>query len=636
MKQLHRLFIFSIGIYFSMTALYGQEDEKNDDPFTHTIDSAAAISPAYMPVSFTDCGKLFFKPIDYKEIDTTMSLIGQYDPLNQTQNIYQSLGTYGQAHQPINFSFKKEAGFSLFTNSYPLYYKEQEDLKYYKLKTSYTNLAFTYGIATENTFYATHAQNIKDQATIAVNLRGYNNDGYFTHQRSSNIVFDALVNYEIPSQIYGFRFGYIVNYFNLEENGGLVNANDYISQTVNNLQGYNMKLYNATSKLLTNDLLFQQYVNFKSKVNKKGKNNYWGTLMHTFQFKQQRSSYLDINPDSAYYQNIFFFASDSTLDTLQFYTFSNTIQWSSFQPFKENKNEKYFLRFSGGVTYEYTHSAKSNYIGHAMIPFAQMHTRLFSVIDIQAKIYYTLGGYQQNDLNANAEISWAINRENRHFIGANIDFYYLSPDYYLTRFVSNHHFWHNSWSKQNVLRFSSFWKRKGYVAEFNYFMLHNYVILNKDLTPLLLDKYTNIFQLHLFAPFYMKGFGLTTNMYLQYSNAKEIQVPIFAGKADIFYRFNIFKNKAKLQFGFNMAYNTNYYAAAYYPLMRQFHYQDSNKVGNYFYLDTYIAIQVQRINIFFKVNHVLSGLMGHDYFTTPDYPMQNRKFNIGITWKFYD
>ena len=142
--------------------------------------------------------------------------------------------------------------------------------------------------------------------------------------------------------------------------------------------------------------------------------------------------------------------------------------------------------------------------------------------------------------------------------------------------------------------------------------------------------------MHLYAPFYLKGFGVKTNLYLQYANKQIIQVPVFAGRLDFFYRFGIFKNKAKLQFGFNAAYNTSYYGYGYYPLLRQFYLQTKAKTGNYFYFDIYAAIQVQRISIFFNVSHVLCGLLGRDYFTTPDYPMANRRFAIGIKWRFFD
>ena len=617
-----------------------QEDESTEDDLFHkTIDSAMAISPLYLPTSYTDLGITFFKPIDYTTIDTTIDLIAQHDPMEQTQNICQTLGISGHAHKFINFTYHKEPGFALFSYPYPLYFKEQNDLKYYDLKTVYTNIGFTYSVLPQQYMVtATHTQNIRDKVRYAVNLRGFSSNGYYTNQKTSNIVADALIHYEIPSQIYGFKASYIVNYFNLEENGGLLNMRAFVEQdsTMEDTRAYNMKLYSASSKLLTHDLLFQQYVNIISKNKRKGKDNYWGTFQHTFQFKQQSINYFDYNLDTLYYGNIFFYSSDTTRDSTHFYTLSNTLQWSTFKPLKKDANERYFFHFTGGITYEFTRYAAANYTGHALIPFAQVHARLFSVMDIHGKLFYTLGGYQNNDLNANATVSWAISRKHRHFLGADIDYYFRMPDYTYTYFFSNGKFWRNDWKKQNVLRFSAFWEREGYKAEFNYFMLHNYVIIDSTWTPKAIDKYINIIQLHLYAPVYIKGFGAKVNIYMQYSNNKAVQVPIFAGKLDAFYRLNIFKNKAKLQFGFALAYNTNYYADGYCPMLHSFYTQDNVKVGNYLYFDPHIAIQVQRIALYFKVTHVLCGAMRYGFFTTPDYPMENRQFQLGITWRFFD
>ncbi len=635
MKGLRKFWLFAVIILLA-GVLRAQEDEA-DDLFSKTIDSAMAISPDYLPTSYTPLGTIFFQPVDYRDVDTTMDFISQFDPLNQTKNIYQSLGTFGQAHKSINFSFTHEPGFKLFNNPYPLYFKEQTDLNFYKLKTSYTQIGYTYGIATENNIRATHAQNIRDKVNLVFNIRSYTNEGYFTHQRISNVQGDVLLHYEIPSQIYGFRCSYIINYFNLNENGGLLNAQDFLDQRVKDLQGYNVKLHNAQSRYLTHDLLFHQYVNIITSSAKKQKKNYWGTISHTFQFKMQNINYTDFNLDSTYYHNIFIFSRDSTLDTLLFYTISNTLQYSTFQPYKDNRNEKYFVHFTGGITHEYTNYKSDLYRGNAFMPFAQVHVRLFTLLDLHARIHYTLGGYQRNDLNARASFNIRLGKKIQQSLGCEIDFYYLSPEYILTRYAGNHHFWQNEWKKkQNIVRLTPYWQYKDYRVDFSYFMLHHYVYLDENCAPAVLDDYANVIQLHAYVPFYMKGFGVTGNFYLQYANKEVFQVPVFAGKLDFFYRFPIFKEKAKLQFGFNCAYNTGYYADAYYPLLRQFYHQHDVKTGNYFYWDLYAAIQVQRIHIFFKASHVLSGVMGYNYFTTPDYPMQDRRFAIGLTWRFHD
>ena len=162
-----------------------QEDEtEEDDLFHHTIDSAMAISPLYLPTSYTELGTIFFKPVDYKVIDTTINRIAQHDPLEQTINLCQTLGIIGQAHKFINFSYEKEPGFALFTFPFPLYFKEQEDLEYYNLKTVYTNLGFTYSVIPKQYMLtATHTQNIRDKVKYAINLRGLASNGYYTNQR---------------------------------------------------------------------------------------------------------------------------------------------------------------------------------------------------------------------------------------------------------------------------------------------------------------------------------------------------------------------------------------------------------------------------------------------------------------------
>ncbi|MEG2071304.1 MAG: putative porin, partial [Bacteroidales bacterium] len=176
----------------------------------------------------------------------------------------------------------------------------------------------------------------------------------------------------------------------------------------------------------------------------------------------------------------------------------------------------------------------------------------------------------------------------------------------------------------------------GYKASFNYFLVDNMVMLNQESRPFCVETPINVFQLHLYAPIRIKGFGFDANMYLQYASKSYISVPLFAGKASTFYVFKLFKKKMQLQIGFDMMYTTSYMANGYDPILHQFYYQDQNTTGHYFYLDANITIQVQRIAFFFRAGHFLSGIIGNNYFSTPFYPETARRFNLGITWRFYD
>lgn len=654
-----------IGLLFCLiwsNSLYAQVDLEDEEEVKPALDTEMVMSPLYMPVDYDYIEPHFYHTLKSYPVDTSVVKIHQYDPIWQDDNIYQTLGIGAQAHKAMNFDFKKKPGFSAITFPYPLFFKQQEDLQYYDLKTSFTRLAYTYGISAENEFDATHAQHRGNLVAVA-NIHGYTNTGYFTHQKANNIQVDALVHYEIPSRIYGFRVSYIFNRVKLEENAGLLYREDFENQIAQNLMGYNMKLYNANSLINTHDLLFQHYVNIKDK-----KGHYFGTITHSLQYKKVRSRYLDTNLDTLYYRGRFYLAEDSTKDSVHCHQLVNTVQWSNFSPFDKESNKNYFFHIAGGIMHEYVENripemrqrilveyiendltpwlsfpdsmygtrSQHYYRCNLLTPFARTHIRLFGVMDINAGISYTLMGYNRNEAIANAKVSWAISRKNSHYIALDAHFYRVSPDYILSYYAGNHVMWNNEWRKQNIMKLTASWQRKGCIAEVSYFMLQHYVQLNENWMPYVTDKTINMMQIHLSAPLRIKGFGANANIYVQYCDNENLPLPIFAGKASAYYVFKVFQNKMKLQIGLDLMYNTAYYADAYSPLLHQFYHQTSQKVGNFLYVNANLNIQVQRIGIFCRLGNFLAGVLGFHYFTTPDYPMQNLRVAIGINWRFYD
>jgi hypothetical protein len=199
--------------------------------------------------------------------------------------------------------------------------------------------------------------------------------------------------------------------------------------------------------------------------------------------------------------------------------------------------------------------------------------------------------------------------------------------------------WDSSFKKQNFLKLSAYWNYGRYSICFNYFMEHNRVLWGSDMKPLVNSKYTSILQLHLYAPLRIKGFGFTTNLYLQYASNKYVQVPLLAGKVSIFYMFNFFARKLKVQIGTDLMYNTPYFAEGYNPAFHQFYWQERYKVGNFLYFDVNLSLQVQRIAFYVRGGNLLSDLLSDRYYTTPAYPMKsisNLNITIGIAWRFYD
>jgi len=629
---------------WEINGTYAQED------FSKMSDSSA-ISPLFMPVFYAQISPQFTSEMSYEPIDTLNVITTHYsDPQLYIENIYQSLGNFGQAHQSMAYQQRNKYGFSLLTLPYPLIFRQQEDLYFYKLQNVYTKLAYNFGFKNEHEFHVTHAQYVRN-ITIAANLHGYINPGDYTNQNASNMIADIVMHYEIPSGLYGFRISYIFNRLILKENGGLRDYSDTLLRPQSSTMpsaSYSVNSDYASSKIVSNDVLIHQYVNLQSKSKR-----YFGNFSHIFQFQHFKSDYIDYKIDTNYYSyclnGLSYLFTDTLAMLLQYYNIHNTLQWSSYRPYKEASEKSYFLHVDMGITHEFIKNNYPSYKLNTLTPFAKAHIRLFKVMDIFGKISYSFMGYNKNDALAAASMEWSLSRKKHHYFGFSALYDRISPDFILSKnggfkiycdtLLASFGQWDSNFSKQNFLQLSAYWNYDHYFVKFNYFMEYNKVLWGSDMKPFVNSEYTSIIQLHLYAPLRIKNFGLTANMYLQYANSKYVQLPLFSGKLSMYYLFNFFARRLKMQIGTDMMYNTPYYADGYNPAYHQFYWQDKYKVGNFLYFDVNLTLQVQRIAFYVRAGNLLSDLWSYHYYTTPSYPaksIKNLNITVGISWRFYD
>lgn len=619
-------------IFSGFGHIYAQETEKK----TRTIDSAMALSPAYMPVYTADFPTVTFKPLQYHLVDTSIFHTSDFSPFLEPQNLYQTLGINGQAHKSVVFDYEREMGFTMIKLPFNLFFKQQKDLRRYNVQPCYTVISYNYGVTAEHAIFATHAQKIKN-FEFAFNLTGLANKGYFLHQKVNMLNTDWQLHYHTKDSIYGLSISYILNHLKQEENGGLSDLHSFIDRDrqdenlTTSLSNFNVMFSNASSLINTHDVLFQQYVNLRDK-----KNRYYGTITHSFQFKKMNCNFSDYNLNNDFYQNRYYISTDTTRDSINYYGIANTLQWSNYSPTMRQSESGYFFRFAGGIQHEFVRARMPRYTANSFTLFARTSIRLFKVWDIYGNISYSFLKYIKNDAHAGGTATFAINRKHRHYIGFEANFYRRSPDFILTHYVGNHNMWTNTWKKQNILKLDAFYTIFDYKVSFNYFMLNNYVYLNSKCEPQVCDKGVNLVQLNLFAPLRVKGFYMDLNVAVQHSTQSCISVPLFAGKLYVAYQFKIFRNRLHIQLGGDLMYNTLYYGDAYNPLMHQFYHEDNEQVGNYLYFDLNLTLRVERIAFYVRGGNLLAGVFGFNYMTTPFYPMQGRNLELGITWRFYD
>ena len=121
------------------------------------------------------------------------------------------------------------------------------------------------------------------------------------------------------------------------------------------------------------------------------------------------------------------------------------------------------------------------------------------------------------------------------------------------------------------------------------------------------------------------------------SNESVLPVPTFSAFLSYYYEFWVKRDVLRVQVGFDGRYNTSYYAPGYNPALSVFYNQREVKVGNYPYLDAFVAAKWKRMRILLKYQHVNMNLFGNgEYFQTALYPLNPRMFKLGISWSWYD
>lgn len=638
--------VLSIGLSGCFAHLYAQESDQHEqnshaNPHVHHVDSSMAISPAFMPVNFAYLPGTFFNPVEYEPVDISMFHKTDYDPLCSSSNLYQQLGTYGQAHKSMLFDYQHEPGFSMLQFPYPLYFKQLKYLKYYDVQTSFTDLAYTIGFAPEHNFSATHTQKIR-QFNYAVNLNGYSNNGQFMNQKTQMLDLNLILHYETPKDVYGVTAAYILNHLNCQENGGISDYSLFTNRNfwedmrdpnkpIANPSAFSVTFPNAVSRINTHDAFVQQYVNLKDK-----KGRYYGTLVHSTEFGKVSSNFLDYNLNNDFYQNQYYINTDTTSDSLNYYNVVNTLQWANYKPLSPVSDNNYFIRIAAGIRHEYVNAEMPFYRGNNFTTFARTNIRLFKVWDLYGSFAYSFNHYNRNDAIANLAAQFTISKKMKHYIGGGIDFYRVSPDFLYTFYIGNNNVWYNDFRKENNLKVNAFWTIFDYKLSFNYYHLGNYVYLNSHFEPTVCEKSVDVVQFNFFAPVRYHNFYMDANLALQHSTQGCVSVPLFAGKLHAAYAFNIFRKRLRIMIGGDLLYNTAYTADGYNPILHQFYVQKDVKVGNFLYFDASLTLQVQRISFFVKGGNLIAGVLNYNYFTTPYYPMQAQNVRIGITWRFYD
>lgn len=589
----------------------------------------------------------------YQYIDTNTYYFQQYDPLKNKNGLYSTLSNIGLAHTNLVFSPTLSVDYYFSNQSFPKYIYENQQVKYYKLYIPYTEASYVIGPKKEQNFQIIFSRELIKRLTIGIDFALNNSPGSYANSKADDKRVFFTGQYYTKNARYGVIANYLYNKLIVEENGGIRYDSIFEDNLEKDRSEIPVNLSNAQNLVKQSGFFVEQYFNLlKPRPDTNKRKVDAGSISLSVHFQRNQMIYQDTDTVSYFYQPFDPpLNDDNTYDSIYQMRLRSKFQWSSIG-YHDDPLSKVFNIFFG-LSYEYIYQSFPNYednnsfIYNSLASLTYNQLKPYGGIGLNIKKSFRLdgyaelviGGYNSGDLRINGTIDQYFGNIDRNFgkIHAGVEFVNRSPSWYFQNYQSNIYRWNNNFKKETNLLIFGEYQYKKLKAGFKFTTLGNHSYFNDSIRPEQLAEAATVLQAYVEGIAMIKKFGINTRlMYQQTSHPEVISLPDFAGVVDIFFRSPIFKRAATVQTGFQINYFTSFYAKAYMPALRDWHTQQTERIGNNIYADVYLTLMVKAARLFVKYAHFNSSFTGYNYYIAPGYPARDAGFYFGINWRFHN
>lgn len=209
--------------------------------------------------------------------------------------------------------------------------------------------------------------------------------------------------------------------------------------------------------------------------------------------------------------------------------------------------------------------------------------------------------------------------------------------YLMNNYISNHFAWKNDFGKIRRLRFGGMLDlpHTGTFVNVGVENIQNHIYFSPDMLPVQNGGSVQVFSVKVQQNLRWRALNWeNTLIYQKSSDDAVIPLPQFAVYSNLYLYFRIAK-VLQVQLGVDMDYYTSYYAPGYQPSTMAFYNQREIKCGNYPFMNAYANFKLSRARFFVLYSHLNQGMFGDDnYFSFPHYPLNPRRFQMGVIVDF--
>lgn len=207
--------------------------------------------------------------------------------------------------------------------------------------------------------------------------------------------------------------------------------------------------------------------------------------------------------------------------------------------------------------------------------------------------------------------------------------------YLMENYLSNHFVWQNDFGKERTfeVRGTLDIPHTGTVLQAGVQNIQNHIYFGPECLPVQHSGSVQVFSARLRQSLHFGAWHWDNTVTYQTSGDESvIPLPKLAIYSNMYVKFHI--ATLKVQLGVDCDYYTRYYSPLYQPALMSFCNQNETKVGNYPFINVYANMRLSKARFYVMMSHVNQGWTGNDYFVMPGYPLNPRRFQLGVSVDF--
>lgn len=577
-------------------------------------------------------------------IDTSHNSLNLYHRGNNTlSDLFEKipLGNMGSALNPLTITGNKSIWSYYDFKAYDDHFRRLETMRFYDVRSPLTEATYWQGYDRGQVFNIYHTQNINPHWNASLDYKRLNALGFYTHNRNKQSSFLLNTHYNNPAKGYEAYAYFLSEKLEIEEFGGIQSDSLFESNSLQDRVLYPVNLSSDFRIMRNREVFIDQKFHlsklFRSKPDStkaedRPESINFLAVGHSFKFSRRSDVYLGFPVDS-FYANYFLTNNDYT-DSSGYYGYENTFYVQG----KIGQESKLDIRAGArNLITEYS-GPNFQFNTNSWGLTSQVQGRVKELFDVKGSLDYILTGPLSESLDARAAAEMKIWKDIKAF--GSYQYQLRFPDFFDQFYYSNNFIWQNNFKDQTtgILEYGLAWGNGNSIKATNY-SATNYTFYNAEALPQQSAEVVKVLKLELNQNFsFWNEFIHFDNRVLYQTvsgNRDALQLPEWVSRNALYFRFKMFKVLKTLA-GAEVSYFSAFDSPSFMPATARFFNARERSIGDYPLLDVFVSVKIRKARVSLRYQHVNEGFGAYNFYAAPHYPMPDRIFRIGISWRFFN